>query len=621
MTLVPLVIAPFITGLDKEVQPWLAPIDSFSVADNVSIRRGVIEKRGGYILMAQLSNKLRVMGLLRYIEANGAKSTLAFDTKSAYIYSSTTSSFNILDSSPIFDGGEFDYVVGCNWQSSALINRLYFTNGLPYENNVNGIRYYQASNPTVTTLFTPTTGQNNTLSGCKLLFTLGSRLIALSCYENDGKGTKYFPQRARWCAKQNPQNWNDTIAGGGDFADAATGDHIVSAQLYQNNLMVFFTNSIWLLTPTADPQKAFRWIQINSYRACNGKMATLAYDLGIKALGKRGITQTHAQTTERIDQKIPDFVVEEINGEYFEKVYALRNYEAFQSWILYPSGNSTENNKVLLYDDLSQGFTTYSLALNCIGYGTTYHDLSFSDFTAENNLDFAFDQMGEATFSSYAFDERQDILLGGDLNGNIYELEYGETDNGQEIVCELMSAAWNPFKEEGVECLFSYIDILVDTDQNTRGKISFYKNDFFNPYLTQNISFLPQMNYVSSIINITKSNPCIVTSPNHGLKNNDIIYIYGVEGMTQINGTKQEIEVLTEDVIILKNESSTDYSSYIQGGEIYKNPFVKTKTWLRAYCGGIGYSHRIKLEIRGGSMRIHAFKPYFKKRGKRTVNV
>lgn len=621
MSLVPLVIAPFVTGLDKEVQPWLAPIDSFSVADNVSIRRGVIEKRGGYILLAQLSNKLRVMGLLRYIESNGAKSTLAFDTKSAYIYSPTTSSFTILDSAPIFDGGEFDYVVGCNWQSSALINRLYFTNGLAYENNVNGIRYYEASNPTITTLFTPSTGQKNTLYGCKLLFTLGSRLIALSCYENNGKSTQYFPQRARWCAKQNPTNWDDTVAGGGDFADAATGDHIVSAQLYQNNLMVFFTNSIWLLAPTSDPQKAFRWIQINSYRACNGRMATLAYDLGIKSLGKRGITQTQAQITERIDQKIPDFVVQEINGEYFEKVYALRNYETFQSWILYPSGDSPENNKVLLYDDLSQGFTTYSLSLNCIGYGTTYHDLGFSDFTAENNLDFSFDQMGEATFSSYAFDERQDILLGGDINGNIYELEYGETDNGDEIVCELMSAAWNPFKEEGVECLFSYIDILVDTDQNTRGKISFYKNDFFNPYLTQNISFLPQMNYVSSIINITKSNPCLVTTPNHGLKNNDIIYIYGVQGMTQINGQKLEIEPLTEDVIILKNVNSTDYSSYIQGGELYRNPFVKTKTWLRAYCGGIGYSHRIKLEISGGSMRIHAFKPYFKKRGTRTVNV
>lgn len=621
MALLPLVIAPFVSGLDREVQPWLAPIDSFSVANNVSIRRGVIEKRGGVVLLGQLSHKLRVMGLLRYIESSGAKSTLAFDTQSAYIYSTLTSSFTLLDSAPIFEGGELDYVVGCNWQSSSLINRLYFTNGLPYENNVNGIRYYQALNPKNTTLFTPSTGQNNTLYGCKLLFTLGSRLIALSCYENNGKTTKFYPQRARWCAKQNPNNWDDTVAGGGDFADAATGDHIISAQPYQNTLMVFFTNSIWMLAPTADPQKAFRWIQVNSYRACNGKMATLAYDSGIKALGKRGITETQAQQTERIDQKIPDFVVDEINGEYFEKVYAIRNYETFQSWILYPSGESTENNKVLLYDDVSGGFTTYSLALNCLGYGSTYHDLAFSDFTSQNNLDFSFDGMGEANFSSYAFDERQDILLGGDINGNIYELEYGETDNGKEIVCELVSAAWNPFKEEGVECLFSYIDLLVDTDQNTRGKISFFKNDFFNPYLVQNISFLPQMNYISSIINISQSNPCLITTPNHGLKDNDVVYLYGIEGMTELNGFRLEIEVLSSDVIILKDINSTSYAPYIKGGELYRNPFIKTKTWIRAYCGGIGYSHRIKLEIGGGSMRIHAFKPYFKKRGKRTINV
>ena len=536
MTLTPQLIAPFKTGLDSDLEPWLAPPDSFTVADNVHIRYGYIEKRAGFALFGTLSQATRVMGILRYIESDGTKATLAFDTSRAYIYNTGTQTFDILDAAAIMACGVYDYIWGANWQSSNVVNRLYFTNGLAYDGvSLNGIRYYVSSSPTTTTLFTPSTGGGNTLYGAKLIFTLASRLVVLGTWENDGATTTYHPQRARWCAKQDPANWNDVVAGGGDFADAATGDQIVSAQTLQNQIIVFFTNSVWTLLPTADPNKAFRWVRLNSFRACDGKMASVAYDRYAKALGIRGITATDGTETQRIDNRIQQFTIDKINVQEFGKVFCQRSFETLRWWTVYCSEENTENNKALVFDDESGAFTTYSINLNCMGYGNASRDYGLNDFSVINNLDYSLDEMGEDNLQDWYWDETQDILLAGDLTGNIYQLEFGAEDRGETIDAEIFSAAWNPYQAEGREAQMSYIDFYVDTDRETTGTVEFYKNDETDPYASQEINLLPNLNFVALINNVSQSNPALVDAAQHGLSTGDVIYIYGVDGMKQIN--------------------------------------------------------------------------------------
>lgn len=624
MTLSAQLIAPFKTGLDSDLEPWIAPPDSFTVADNVHIRHGYIQKRSGFNLFATLSQMIRVMGIYRYIESDGTKATLAFDLSRAYIFNTGTNVFDILDAAPIMACGVYDYIWAANWQSSNVINRLYFTNGLAYDGaSLNGIRYYLASSPTTTTLFTPSTGGGNTLYGSKLIFTLASRLIVLGTFENDGATTSFHPQRARWCAKQDPANWNDVVAGGGDFADAATGDQIVSAQALQNQIIVFFTNSVWTLLPTSDPNKAFRWVRLNSFRACDGKMASVAYDRFAKALGIRGITATDGTETQRIDKRIEEFTINQINISEFGKVFCQRSFETLRWWTLYCSGESTENNKALIFDDESGAYTTYSINLNCMGYGNSSRDYGLNDFSVANNLDYSIDEMGEDTLQDWYWDETQDILLAGDLVGNIYQLEFGAEDVEAPIDAEIFTAAWNPYQQEGREAQMSYIDLYVDTDRETRGTVYFYKNDEVNPYSSQDITFLPNLNFAASINSITQASPCKVYAAQHGLTTGETIFIYGVDGMNQINsGNGYIITVVDEDSFTLDGIDSSAYAAYTGNGSVYRNQFYQTKTWIRAYGGGIGYVHRVRLTLSGGErpFRIHAFKPYFRPRGKRTVN-
>lgn len=77
-----------------------------------------------------------------------------------------------------------------------------------------------------------------------------------------------------------------------------------------------------------------------------------------------------------------------------------------------------------------------------------------------------------------------------------------------------------------------------------------------------------------AITNATQANPCVITSPNHGLSSGDNITISGVNGMTQLNGNSYTVTVLTSSTFSL-NVDSTGFGAYVNGG-----------TWVGGGYGG-----------------------------------
>jgi hypothetical protein len=576
-----MLIAPFKVGLETDIEPWLAPPDSFSELNNIHIKDGFLQKREGYRLFGTVDNAERIMGLYRYMDADGTKTSLVFDALRANRYNSVTHAYAQLDADDIFSSGESDFVWSTSWQSGGGTNRLYFTNGIPgtpeAAPTIDGIRYFDSASPNVTTAIYPTLGGTGvtlrTMVGAKLLFTLGQRLIALNVDESiNGAASTNHPQRARWCSKQNPGNWNDVVAGGGGYTDAATGDQIVSARALQNQIIVFFTNSVWSLTATSDPHRAFKWQKINNFRACDGKMSSIGYDRYVVAYGVRGITATDGVETRRIDERISNFTINKINVAQFEKVFCERSYANKRLWTLYNSIETTdnENDNALIYDDDSSAYSTYDISMNCLGYGNFSKDFALEDFTAANDLDLALNGCGDDDLLSYFWQDNQETLLGGDVNGNVFVMETDGDDNGESIDSTFVTVAWNPFKEEGAEAQMSYIDILVDTQLMTKGEIEFYKDTNTTPYATKQIDFLPNLNFISGIDGITNNNPVVgtpnlisINSSSHGLTINDIVYIYGVEGMTEVNSGETS-DAYTVTVVDENNFTLNDIYGFLE---------------------------------------------------------
>jgi hypothetical protein len=714
-------IAPFVTGLDTDLEPWLLPPDSFTEIDNIHVKHGYIQRRNGFNVfgalipnavtvainnvtqanpgqvttgaahglttgdlvfiasvggMTEKNNKIftvtvvdgtnftinkdttsftaytlggtmalvdptvdRVMGITRFLKSDGIYELLAMNTTRASVYNGLTNSFDQLDAANIMSGDEFDYIWAENWQSSGVVNRLYFTNGKAFDGaSLDGIRYYDGTGG-ITTSFVPeltpssaAVGTKRFLYGGQILFVIKERLVVLNTFEHNNATatTSQHPQRARWCQAQGPSNWDDITPGGGGFVDAPTGQQIISARPLQDVIIVIFTDSVWTLRPIGDPALPFRWDKINDYRACDGKMATVGYDRDMRALGVRGITATDGVETRRIDQRIENFTIDEINVSQFKKVYCARSYGERRWWTLYSANKDNEdgeNNSALIWDDESRAYSTYSIALNCLGYGNAGYDYGLNDFTAANNLDWSLvaeageEGPGEETLQSFFFQDTQEIFLGGDINGRIFGLETGITDAGASIGADFTTAAWNPFKDQGLASKLVYVDIFLDTDTQTSAVIEFIKDNDITPYGFEALDFMPNLGYIASIVDIDLTNPVNINAPSNGLSTGDTVFIYSVKGTVEVNDGPYLITVVDENNFTLDGVDGTGFTPHVAGGKVYQRQFYKAKEWKRVYAGGSGYEHRLKftLAVSAGPFRIHAFRPYFKLAG-RTVN-
>ena len=651
---------------------------------------------------------LRIMGIFRFIDSSNTRQTLIADTERVSLYNPATGLVDPLDvqdtvptiykNADIFTPGDLNYIWSANWQHAGAKNRVYFTNGVAYSGSapgVDGLYYYDASAAQVEQ-FHPALSGSNEVYGSKLIFSIKNRLLLLHTFEYNGASTSAFPQRARWCAAQDPSNWDDSVAGGGGFVDAPTGDHIISARQLQDLIIVQFTDSVWTLRPVSDPALPFRWDKINDFRACGAKMATVGYDRYVLGVGSRGITATDGVETRRVDQRIEDFTSEEVNQDEFGKVFIERDYQNRRTWFLYPSVESDDADAVLIYDDESGAYSKYLSDINVVGRSIVSQDFAAQDFIAANNLDVSAEDLGEETALSFFWSKNTEIFLGGDRTGKIYELNFGNTDNGSSIDLSLTSAGWNPFTEQGQQAQFGYIDFYLNSDQETFINIFFYKNDDEEPYKSQSLNLLPNLNYRSNvaqitpnadpstgftitsnnhgfssgdnfymygvlgaefyndlefaagpsttenvissttdittygkaITGITQANPAVVTSAGHDFVDGDIVTIVNVSGMTEVNGLQFTVANSAENTFELSGINSSAYTAYSSGGYIfyaYKNAgqtferkFYRTKVWKRAYAGGIGYTHRIKMVIENNNkpFRVHAFRPWFKPAGR-----
>jgi hypothetical protein len=578
-----------------------------------------------------------IMGITRYLKSDNTYEFLIFDTKRCAKYDNVNGVFVPVNTEffvtekDAFDSNDTDYIWTCQWQSANadLNNRMYISNGRPINGKKDGIFYYTSSNNNLRQL-SPVISPNDdsrTLVGGKIIFTLAQRLLIFNTYEYDGINVVNYPQRVRFCQAQNPSsgNWRE-VPGGGGYIDAPTGDQIISARALKDSIIVFFTNSVWVLRYSVGiPDAPFRWYKLNDFRSCGGKMASVAYEDGIRCLGVRGITETNYSDTKRIDDQIADFVTRNININKFDKVFCERSYGYQRFWTLYPkqtTSNDDLDKAVLIYNDDSGSYNTYDFNFTALGFANLNSDYTFDDFTATNDLDFNWLEVGAETFDSSTWQQSAESLMGGDTVGSIYILESSGTDNGNDISATLTTAYWSPFKEQGIESQMSYIDLYLDSQYNTTAKIEFFKDDDEDPYSYQIIDMLPDLSYVSQVTSISKSNPAIVNSPEHGLSTGSTVYIYLVEGMVEINDRKFTITVLDNNSFSLDGIDSTLYSEYFNNGQVVLRQFYTTKVWKRAFAGGIGYQHAIRLSTSGSnsSVRIHAFKPYFKPRGRRTIN-
>lgn len=69
-----------------------------------------------------------------------------------------------------------------------------------------------------------------------------------------------------------------------------------------------------------------------------------------------------------------------------------------------------------------------------------------------------------------------------------------------------------------------------------------------------------------TITGITRANPAVVTSNGHGFANGDIVWISGVNGMTQVNGKAYTVANKQNNTFQLQGTNSSSWSNFSSGG-------------------------------------------------------
>ncbi len=661
MTYQPFLISAFTTGLDTEVSPWILPQDAFQSVVNGFVHRGGLSKRAGIEQFGQMvydtdpNPTEPIMGIKSFIDTDGTQKLLIFDTKRAAVYNAATSVFDPLDTADIFDGTPSSFInAGAFGRTNSFpTSTFFFTNfngdlGLP----ISPIRTYTTG--ATTSVFAPDTqptlGTRNYVIAAQFIFSIRSRLLLLNTVEGDtapsgtpptGTGTNYA-QRMRWSRAANPadsgSNWDDITPGNGGFIDAPTSEKIVGATQLEDTIIVQFSNSVWIIEPTADPALPFRWTKVNSFRSCDAPYANIGHDRFVISFGKRGVVAADRNEVQRIDNKIEDFMMDQVNLDFVQRMYSERNYTERRSWTLYPS--STDNadadeetetsNYALIRTEEEGSWSIFSVAMfdqdpvegtnmSCLGYGRSNSDVTFDDLISSDpdfNSSFA-----DNSWSSYFDQAGSEIFLGGDQIGRILELEVGGDDLGVPIEFEVTSAAWNPYKEDGVQAQLGYVDFYVDADTNTQFTVEFYVDDITSPYTSQTLNCLPNLGYIADIVDVSLTNPVIITAPGNGLTTGREVYIYGINGTDELDGGAYTVTVLTPNTFELDGVDGTAFTAYEGGGQLVERSFESGKCWKRAYAGGKGYQHFIRITNSGTNdiLRFNAFMPWFRQAGNRMI--
>lgn len=80
-----------------------------------------------------------------------------------------------------------------------------------------------------------------------------------------------------------------------------------------------------------------------------------------------------------------------------------------------------------------------------------------------------------------------------------------------------------------------------------------------------------------AITGVTRANPCVITAPNHNLRNGSIILISGVSGMTELNDNYYAVVAVSSSTINIRDAAtfvdSSLYTTYTSGGIIQSRKF------------------------------------------------
>lgn len=489
----PYLISGFKTAKSIGVKPWLSPIDAFPTLENMHVNKGVLEKRLGFSLFAQMKHgnvaqtSTPITGICTHIK-NGMPCLLIMDTKRCNFYNAVDQTMTDISSdltSPIdiFTGSASDFIHFCNWQGVGYLT-----------NNKDEIHKWEGRGNAVVPFniqINTTDSKDNHVDTCRFIFIKDDRILLLDTVEFGD----WCPQRCRY----SPVLQTDFSASGSGYVDAPTQERICTAGYVGKNIAVYTqggeSGTLWLIKSTMNADIPLKWDRITTTELIRAPYSGVEIKDGLAAVGATNIVFYDGFKIKDLDIPHLRDILDEFNDAYIRSVFSYNQKEERHLLFTFADSSSSSIDRMLDYNIMENNWTIYKSAqsffVNCVGGFTGQKVPSLSE------LDDVVDEDG-ALVSAITVDSRavlgtpKPFTLIGCRNSKVYKWSDGEYDgtddaNGKiEIKAETIEM--NPFKKNGRKVACEKIGFLVDNDSSASFLASIYKNTGTTAYKTKTIS-------------------------------------------------------------------------------------------------------------------------------------
>lgn len=372
---------------------------------------------------------LPVMGVMNFYPTTNIRQLIVADTRYVNRYNPATDRLDDLPAGT-YNGTASDFWSWVNYESAASAPRLLFANGVVGD----VIQQYDGTN-IIDYAPTFSVGSLN----AQQMFVYKDRLVLFRTIENG----VLFPRRIRISGTGvNCDNFDNTAPGAG-VIDIPDNTWFFGGAFNRDDLLFFTESSTWNMKFTGNDVAPFALQKIDGSRGSGASFSVISYLNRTMAASPRGLILCDGYQVDRMDNKLPQFAFNDINGAAFNNCFSGFLDEERDVYLLYPSDGvvrptlvpTTSSDRILVNNFEEDNFSIYRIPLSTMGNFQVAFTLTWADLTAANgfpNWDTLAEKFGN--WNAFPFDKGDPIAIGGGHKGEIWRLNDTESeDNPQKI--------------------------------------------------------------------------------------------------------------------------------------------------------------------------------------------
>jgi hypothetical protein len=217
-------------------------------------------------------------------------------------------------------------------------------------------------------------------------------IIAFGCDTEANPGVQ-DPLAIRFSSQESLTDWASTATNTAGELRLGSGSEIVTALETRQQILVFTDTTLYSMQ-FLGPPFTFGVTSLSENITIASPNAAIAVDDNVYWMG-RAEFYVYSGAVQRLPCMVRDFVFSDINEEQIDKINAALNTEHSEIWWYYPSANSNEVNRYVVYNYLEQvwyygsfgrtawidrGIFDFPFAANADGY-IYEHEIGFDDGT------------------------------------------------------------------------------------------------------------------------------------------------------------------------------------------------------------------------------------------------